>query len=328
MSPPGDLSAEQRLQWWNDQLPRLSPSDRVEARLLMGELQLELRRTGDARVAFYEAKGGRISATELARAERGIGLSYFLDGNLSAGVTHLERAVSDLTGPALEETHYLLAAAKGESVTGLSEAASQRMQGYLAEANLTAPQAAPDSVQYGAIAVDVPRNRWGAAQMHSNWDRMTTPYRVTVHHTAMPFSSTDAGASQAEVRTVQRLHMNDRGMADVGYHFLIDRAGRVYEGRPLFAQGAHSSGDHNIGNIGICLLGNFVSDPASGPDHAVAQAPTVLQMETLERLVGEVCSTYDIAGSQVWGHQHWKSTACPGPHLMAWAQRYRSLARN
>ena len=326
MSPPGDLSAEQRLDWWRDQLPRLSPADRVEARLLMGELNLEVRRTADARVAFYEAKGGRISATELARAERGIGLSYFLDGNVSAGITHLERSVSGLQGPALEETTYLLAAARGESVTGLSDAAGQRMQGFLTEANLRAPEAAIPTVEHGPIAFDVSRAQWGAAKMHANWDRMTTPYRITVHHTAMPFSSTDLGASRAEVRTVQRLHMNDRGMADVGYHFLIDRDGRVFEGRPLHAQGAHSSGDHNIGNIGICLLGNFVSDPDSGADHAVAQAPTVKQMEGLERLVGEVCNEYDIKGSQVWGHKHWKSTACPGPHLMAWAQRYRALA--
>ncbi|MGB0953288.1 MAG: peptidoglycan recognition protein family protein [Planctomycetota bacterium] len=326
MSPPGDLSADQRLQWWQEQLPRLSSEDRVEARLLMGELNLEVRRSADARVAFYEAKGGRISAAELARAERGIGLSYFLDGNVSAGVTHLERSLSGLTGPAMDETAYLLAAARGESVSGLSDAAGERMQGFLAEANLKAPTAEVQVQQRGAIAFDVSRSQWGAAKMHANWDRMTTPYRITVHHTAMPFSSTDLGASRAEVRTVQRLHMNDRGMADVGYHFLIDREGRVFEGRPLYAQGAHSSGDHNIGNIGICLLGNFVSDPESGADHAVAQAPTVKQMETLERLTGEICEEYEIKGSQVFGHKHWKSTACPGPHLMAWAQRYRALA--
>lgn len=326
MSPPGDLSAQQRLEWWQEQLPRLSPSDRVEARLLMGELNLELRRPAQARVAFYEAKGGRISAAELARAERGIGLSYFLDGNVSAGVTHLERAVAGLSGPALEETHYLVAAATGRPVTDLSDAAGERMQGYLAEANLKAPTHQPQTLQHGEIAVDVSRTQWGAAKMHANWDRMTTPYRITVHHTAMPFSSTDLGASRAEVRTVQRLHMNDRGMADVGYHFLIDREGRVFEGRPLYAQGAHSAGDNNIGNIGICLLGNFVSDPASGADHAVAQAPTVKQMETLDRLTGEIREEYAIKASQVFGHKHWKSTACPGPHLMAWAQRYRALA--
>ena len=45
-----------------------------------------------------------------------------------------------------------------------------------------------------------------------------------------------------------------RGWSDAGYHFLIDRNGRVGPGRPLERIGAHVVG-HNTGTIGICLFG-------------------------------------------------------------------------
>ncbi|MDP7063244.1 MAG: hypothetical protein QF489_09990, partial [Planctomycetota bacterium] len=103
MSPPGDMTAVERLAWWQNQLPRLSSEDRSEARLAMGELSLELGNAREARIAFYEAKGGRLAAREMAQAERGIGLSYFLDGRVQLGVPHLERAREDLDKPAQQE---------------------------------------------------------------------------------------------------------------------------------------------------------------------------------------------------------------------------------
>lgn len=323
-SPPGDLSVTERVRWWEEQLPRLAPSDRVEARLLMGELHLEAGQPDSARLAFYEAKGGNLSATELGRAERGIGLSYFLQGKPTAGVTHLERALPNLEGPAVDETEYLLAAAKGASFAGPSNAVSERMGVYLSAAHLGAPGEADAATPTNGIPFDVSRRQWGATSMHSNWDRMTTPYRITVHHTAEPFSGTSLSSNIAEVRDVQKQHMNGEGMADIGYHFLLGHDGRIFQGRPLYAQGAHAYGDNNIGNIGICLLGNFVAQPDRGLAYTKVQAPTVKQMEALERLVSELRAEYSIDPSQVWGHQHLKATECPGPHLATWATRYRS----
>lgn len=323
-SPPGELSVNERVRWWQDQLPRLAPSDRVEARLLMGELHLEAAQPEQARVAFYEAKGGNISATEYGRAERGIGLSYFLQGNLTAGVTHLERSLPNLEGPAIDETEYLLAAAKGASFAGPSNAVSERMGVYLEAAHLGAPGEAVAATPTDGIPYDVSRRQWGATSMHSNWDRMTTPYRITVHHTAEPFSGTSLSSNVAEVRDVQGQHMNGEGMADIGYHFLIGRDGKIFQGRPLYAQGAHASGENNVGNIGICLLGNFVAQPGRGSSYAKVQAPTVKQMEALEQLVANVRREYGIQPNQIWGHKHLKATDCPGPHLSAWAERYRS----
>jgi|FLOH01.1.fsa_nt_gi hypothetical protein len=324
MSPPGGLSAQERLSWWEQQLPRLTSADRSEARLAMGELSLQLGNAKEARITFYEAKGGRLAASEMAQAERGIGLSYFLDGQVALGVPHLERSRENLEVPAQQEVDFLLAAVRGDAVAAGSDLLSQRMSAYMEASHLTGPVEKSNPAMVGQIQVDITRAQWGAAAMQSNWDRMTTPYRIAIHHTAEPFTATSVSATAAEVRNVQATHMHrDDPMADIGYHFLIDRAGRVVEGRPLYAQGAHASGDFNIGNIGICLLGNFSAQPERGASYAKAQRPSAAQMATLERLVDQLRQIYNIKASQVQGHRELKNTECPGDELAAWVKRYQ-----
>ena len=71
---------------------------------------------------------------------------------------------------------------------------------------------------------------------------------LVVHHSALPASDGP--------REIQRLHQQQRGFADVGYHFMIDARGVIFEGRPVNVRGAHVGG-HNTGAVGVCLLGNF-----------------------------------------------------------------------
>ncbi|MCP4093129.1 MAG: N-acetylmuramoyl-L-alanine amidase [Planctomycetes bacterium] len=323
MSPPGDMSASERLAWWQHQLPRLSSEDRSEARLAMGELSLEIGNASEARIAFYEAKGGRLAAREMAQAERGIGLSYFLDGQVALGVPHLERSREDLQEPAQEEVEYLLAAAGGDFVEASSPVIEERMSVYLDAAHIKGPAVAAPSISTGAVNLDLTRSQWGAAPMRSNWDRMTTPYRIAVHHTAEPMTGTSVNASAAEVRNVQSTHMKDRGFADIGYHYMIDRAGRVIEGRAMTAQGAHASGSNNVGNIGICLLGNFSSQPDRGSSYATAQRPTSEQLVCLDKLLGQLREVHGIPANKVQGHRELKDTECPGDELARWISRYR-----
>src|SRR5262249_47022704 len=53
-------------------------------------------------------------------------------------------------------------------------------------------------------------------------------------------------------------HVNENRWGDIGYHFMIDRDGTIYEGRSLRYQGAHVSG-HNPGKIGIAFLGDYTT---------------------------------------------------------------------
>lgn len=323
MSPPGDMIASERLAWWQNQLPRLSTEDRSEARLAMGELSLELGNASEARIAFYEAKGGRLATREMAQAERGIGFSYFLDGQVDLGVPHLERAREDLQGPAQQEVDFLLAAVNGDFFAASEPVIKERMSVYLNAAHLKGPVVVVPTAMAGGVRLDLTRAQWGAAPMRSNWDRMTTPFRIAVHHTAEPMTGTSVNASAAEVRNVQSTHMKDRGFADIGYHYMIDRAGRVIQGRVMSAQGAHASGTNNVGNIGICLLGNFSSQPDRGPSYGQAQRPTPEQLASLDRLLSELREVHGISASNVQGHRELKDTECPGEELSRWISRYR-----
>lgn len=149
-----------------------------------------------------------------------------------------------------------------------------------------------------------------AAPLAGRLEPMGRIYRLTVHHSAMPFRDTSPATCAAQLRVIQRNHMQheDRRYGDIGYHFLIDPAGRIWEGRQLQWQGAHARADNNRGNIGICLLGNFVR----GSD---GQRPTEPQVRTLRHLVGTLVERHGIAADQVFRHSDLVQTECPGPYL-------------
>ncbi len=163
----------------------------------------------------------------------------------------------------------------------------------------------------------VARSKWGARRANpSNMNSAGGSWqRITVHHSAVenPPPMFDVRDSAAAVRDMQRVHMDVRGWGDIGYHFLIDPGGYVLEGRTLDWQGAHTGGSNNARNIGICLIGNFDLDQ-----------PTPSALAALENLVNQLRSTHHIAGNQVFPHKRFKNTECPGRHLLAWIERYRS----
>ncbi len=157
----------------------------------------------------------------------------------------------------------------------------------------------------------LPRSAWGArSSQAASLRAMERPHRITIHHTAIPISATSQKAAAAQIHSVQGSHQTSEGWADIGYHFLIDPAGRIWEGRPLRWQGAHAGGDHNRGNIGVCVLGCFLRG-------AEGHNPTKEQAIALEQTLRWLCSDYDIDESQIYFHRQFKSTQCPGPRLEA-----------
>ena len=164
------------------------------------------------------------------------------------------------------------------------------------------------------------RDRWKAkAPVVARLTRTPRPYdRITVHHSAE--HSSDLGRqSSSEVadilRRIQRFQMRDRGFGDIGYHFLIDPQGRIWQGRTMDWQGAHSNGDNNIANIGICLLGNYD-----------VERPSDKSLRAMEKLIGALGQRHRIPRSRVYGHDHWKATECPGTHLSRWLASYKNRA--
>lgn len=118
---------------------------------------------------------------------------------------------------------------------------------------------------------------------------------IVVHHSALPLSD---GPLE-----IQRKHMRLKGFADIGYQFVIDEIGQIYEGRSLNVRGAHTGG-HNTGTVGIVLLGNFEETE-----------PTASQLNSLKTLSNCLIDAYAI--THIAGHRDFQpeATVCPGENL-------------
>ena len=175
---------------------------------------------------------------------------------------------------------------------------------------------------WGKLPV-VSRSSWQPRPVvRNNLDAMQRPRRITIHHSAMYFRDTGQRAAAAQINRIQRDHMRNRSYGDIGYHFLIDPSGRIWEGRKLRYQGAHASGNNNIGNIGVCLLGNFVRQKQG-------QGPTSAQIESMEGLVMQMMQRYGFGGESLFCHSDFKNTACPGVRMQPIVRLFaRQLQRN
>lgn len=162
---------------------------------------------------------------------------------------------------------------------------------------------------------------------------------VTVHHTADGGSDPDPAA---RVRAIYRFHTVEEGFGDIGYHFLIDDTGRIYEGRwsgtdgiPGFdpegrmVNAAHVGG-FNAGNVGIALLGNFMD---GAPTKAARRSLTLLLALILGTQHIDPLATVHyvnpISGATrtvaaIPGHRDWAATLCPGDLLAGQLAAIRS----
>jgi hypothetical protein len=163
-----------------------------------------------------------------------------------------------------------------------------------------------------AKAVDgvIPRARWARGNPDSSdLNKMIVPIKwVTIHHDGLdsPMTETSMDASAARIEWIRCGHRG-RGFSDIGYHYVIDRDGRVWEGRSLRWQGAHVS-KHNEQNIGILVMGNFD-----------IQRPSQQQLDGMQKWVSTLLKRYRLEDGRVRTHGEWPGakTACPGKHLQA-----------
>lgn len=161
-----------------------------------------------------------------------------------------------------------------------------------------------DPVEPGPAPVGpevLPREAWGAKPPKEPFTPMA-PYRFTQHHTAGRLPRTPE-ESLAEMRFLQDFHQNGRGWNDIGYHFIIDGEGRVYQGRPIDAQGAHVL-SNNAGNVGISLMGSYHAPYW----HQITPA----QLESIKRLGLWLRDRFGVSPDTYRGHRDYKGTTCPG----------------
>lgn len=110
--------------------------------------------------------------------------------------------------------------------------------------------------------------------------------------------------SQEFVDGIRRMHMA-MGWQDIGYHYLIDRNGKVYDGRDDSVAGAHTLG-YNSDSIGVNLL--------YGTEDNVL---TFASYKALIDLLAELCAKYSIPRGNIFGHRDFLATQCPGDFIYA-----------
>lgn len=158
---------------------------------------------------------------------------------------------------------------------------------------------------------------------------------MTLHHTA-GFSAVTLAQGLDQVRRIQDFHQNGRGWSDIGYHFLMDQEGRLYQGRPFLnesipfdqgpplAHGAHAGGA-NTGNIGISLMGCY--HPPEGSN--CRDEMTDSAVDSLVATFGFSSERYSVSPKNMRGHRDFGSTACPGdnnyPRIPDFIQRIEGL---
>lgn len=137
--------------------------------------------------------------------------------------------------------------------------------------------------------------------------------RITVHHDALEIDGRGQNWAIARLNKIRRSHLQ-RGSTwvDIGYHYIIDPDGRVWEGRPINIEGAHvaATNDHNVG---VMCMGNFERD-----------RPTQAQLYSLDAMVAELMRRYRVPMGRVVTHQELKPTECPGNNLQSYMRQTRS----
>jgi len=135
---------------------------------------------------------------------------------------------------------------------------------------------------------------------------------IIIHCTATQPDWWATRTTAQKVAEVRRWHVEDRGWKDIGYHFLIDRNGHAFHGRPLDQVGAHTQGK-NTGTIGIALFGGH----GSSADDKFADHFTADQDRSLQDLLMRLLKTYPTIKT-ISGHNQYAAKACPGFNVPSW----------
>lgn len=150
----------------------------------------------------------------------------------------------------------------------------------------------------------VSRKEWGAQPWNGTPNTVPLSARTEffVHwHGGQPPASTGVRVP----REIERIHLG-QGWAGIGYNFVVDQDGVIYEGRGWDRQGAHCP-DHNVTGLGVQV--------AIGK----GQTATEAALQSVRALYDEACRKTGRTLAQR-GHKDGFATECPGPELYAWVK--------
>jgi flagellar hook assembly protein FlgD len=178
----------------------------------------------------------------------------------------------------------------------------------------------------------VPRLSWGADE---SIRRAAPAYAPSlqigiVHHTAGANTYTRQ-ESGAIVRAIQVYHVRGNGWNDLGYNFLVDKYGQVFEGRygglERNVVGAHAEG-FNTGSVGVAVLGNYDAQAISPAAQAALARVLAWRMDVAHLDPLQIVSFISRGNPRfpagvpvtlraIVGHRDTGFTDCPGDRLYA-----------
>ncbi|MCX6744353.1 MAG: N-acetylmuramoyl-L-alanine amidase [Candidatus Parcubacteria bacterium] len=193
----------------------------------------------------------------------------------------------------------------------------------------------------------ISRAEWGADEslrFDSNgtnlWpEEYYTPQKFVIHHTAGEKANLDP---RATVRAIYYYHAVERGWGDIGYNYLIDSKGNIYEGR---FGGEATVGGHaylrNRNTIGIAILGCYDTglNEKKKADCNTPDNLTEATKQALNKLIAVKSQEFNIDPlgqsefhgqilANVIGHRDVGSTTCPGNLIYDALPQTRQLAYN
>ncbi|MER5429347.1 peptidoglycan recognition protein [Streptomyces sp. NPDC002588] len=232
-----------------------------------------------------------------------------------------------------------LAPLGAREIPALDRARTERELLSLRRGELTSRQRAKPYI--GPRPAIVTRKGWGADESirEAGFRYTTTVKAAFVHHTATGNNYTCAQAPSV-IRSIYRYHVKSLGWRDIGYNFLVDKCGNIYEGRAggvaNAVLGAHTLG-FNTNSTGIAVLGTFTT---AKPNSATVSAVSRLTAWKLGLFgANPKGKTYLKSGggnlyakgenvrlNVISGHRDGFATECPGKQLYGKLGSARSAA--
>ena len=297
---------------------------------------------------YEEASAG---TTEAANARSGT------DPLLTAPADGIEVVMESVSGSIPSDLKVNLfnseSTKQDRSITKSSSSAS--MNSSVRAFSSTEPAISPQGAAVPRPRI-VSRAEWGADE---TW-RSPTPRMGTrvlagvVHHTAST-NSYSASQAPAQMRNLYAYFTKSLNYSDMGYNFLVDKFGTIYEGRAGCAvnadptcdgpaqptQGAHTAG-LNLDTFGVSVIGNYDVLPPENPGVIVEAVASLMAWKIAPygldpNATASVLST-DTSGSSKFGagqtatmqvitsHRDVGKTACPGQYLYPYMDQIRARA--
>jgi hypothetical protein len=149
----------------------------------------------------------------------------------------------------------------------------------------------------------IPATAWGSVPAASPDTRTHRIDRITLHHGGELIDP--ARSTEAYLQALQAWSRREKGWADVPYHFLIDRQGRVFEGRAIDVPGDTNTAYNPTGHALIVVLGNFEEEQ-----------PNDAQLAAVVDTMAQLVVRYQLPLDSIASHRDYSAqTACPGKNL-------------